>query len=158
MQAFIEMAHRIVWCTVATVDPAGRPRSRILHPLWVWEEGKVVGWVCTGPSSVKARHLAANPFVSCNYWDPTHDTCTAECRASWGSLEDRVRVWELFEKAPPPVGFSPKIVPGWDSPAAPAFGVLRLEPWRLRVFPGEVLLGKKPKSEVLSWTATPEPG
>ena len=25
--AFVEMAHRIVWCTVATVDSHGRPRS-----------------------------------------------------------------------------------------------------------------------------------
>jgi hypothetical protein len=31
--AFVEMAHRIVWATVGTVDPAGRPRSRVLHPL-----------------------------------------------------------------------------------------------------------------------------
>jgi hypothetical protein len=30
--AFVEMAHRIVWATVATVDSQGRPRSRILHP------------------------------------------------------------------------------------------------------------------------------
>lgn len=30
--AFVEMAHRIVWASVATVDGQGRPRSRILHP------------------------------------------------------------------------------------------------------------------------------
>ena len=35
--AFVEMAHRIVWCSVATVDHQGRPRSRILHPLWEWD-------------------------------------------------------------------------------------------------------------------------
>jgi hypothetical protein len=35
--AFVEMAHRIVWATAATVDSAGRPRSRILHPFWQWE-------------------------------------------------------------------------------------------------------------------------
>lgn len=151
-EAFIAMAHRIVWCTVATVDSHGRPRSRILHPLWVLEEGRLIGWVCTGPGSAKAAHLEHSPFLSCNYWDPSHDTCTAECRASWGNEADRERVWQLFESAPPPVGFSPKIVPGWDHPQAPAFGVLRLEPWRLRVFPGEVLLGKRPKSDVLTWS------
>jgi hypothetical protein len=32
--AFVETAHRIVWCTVATVDGRGRPRTRILHPIW----------------------------------------------------------------------------------------------------------------------------
>jgi hypothetical protein len=31
--AFVEMAHRIVWATVATVDLDGRPRGRILLPL-----------------------------------------------------------------------------------------------------------------------------
>ena len=35
--AFIEMAHRIVWCSAATVDTHGRPRSRILHPIWQWD-------------------------------------------------------------------------------------------------------------------------
>ena len=32
--AFVEMAHRIVWGSAATVDREGRPRSRILHPIW----------------------------------------------------------------------------------------------------------------------------
>lgn len=31
--AFLEMAHRIVWCTVATVEPDGGARTRILHPI-----------------------------------------------------------------------------------------------------------------------------
>ena len=31
-EAFVEMAHRIVWATVATVDDRDRLRSRILHP------------------------------------------------------------------------------------------------------------------------------
>ena len=35
--AFVELAHRIVWGTVATVDPEGRPRTRILHPIWEWD-------------------------------------------------------------------------------------------------------------------------
>ena len=35
--AFVAMAHRIVWANVATVDADGRPRSRILHPLWAVE-------------------------------------------------------------------------------------------------------------------------
>ena len=35
--AFVEMAHRIVWATVATVDERGRPRSRVLHPIWEWD-------------------------------------------------------------------------------------------------------------------------
>ena len=46
--AFVEMAHRIVWCTVATVDPNGRPRTRILHPVWVQEGDHLLGWIATG--------------------------------------------------------------------------------------------------------------
>jgi hypothetical protein len=60
-------------------------------------------------------------------------------------------VWELFRNAPPPVGYNPAIVPGWDSPTAPAFAALRLEPWRLRVFPGSVLLGQG--GVMLTWQA-----
>ena len=31
---FVAIAHEIVWCTLATVDAAGRPRSRVVHPVW----------------------------------------------------------------------------------------------------------------------------
>ena len=31
--AFVEMAHRIVWCSAATVDTRGRPRSRIASAI-----------------------------------------------------------------------------------------------------------------------------
>ena len=31
---FAARTQRIVWCTVATVDESGRPRTRILHPIW----------------------------------------------------------------------------------------------------------------------------
>ncbi|GAB4147314.1 MAG: hypothetical protein Fur0021_06020 [Candidatus Promineifilaceae bacterium] len=48
--AFVEMAHRIVWCTAATVDRQGRPRSRILHPICQWDRQELVGWIVTGPT------------------------------------------------------------------------------------------------------------
>ena len=35
--AFVEMAHHIVWCSAATIDQSGRPRSRVLHPVWDWD-------------------------------------------------------------------------------------------------------------------------
>jgi hypothetical protein len=150
--AFVEMAHRIVWCTVATVDHKGRPRSRILHPIWEWDGATLVGWIGTGPTPTKRAHLAANEYVSANYWTPTHDTCVAECRASWGfDDETRIRIWNLFKNAPPPVGYDPAIVPSWSGPTAESFAVLQLEPWRLRVFPGSVLMGQG--GEVLTWQA-----
>jgi len=150
--AFIEMAHRIVWASVATVDANGRPRSRILHPIWLWDGQQLVGWVATGPTPTKRAHLAASPFVSVNYWAPNHDTCVAECRAAL-LLDDETRtmVWELFASAPAPVGYDPSIIPVWTSPTAPAFAALRLDPWRLRVMPGSLMTQQT--GELLSWQA-----
>lgn len=154
-QAFIEMAHRIVWCNAATVDAHGRPRSRILHPIWQWDGTELVGWIATSPTPAKRAHLAAHPYISLNYWAPSHDTCVAECRASW-AFDDatRIMVWNLFRDGPAPVGYDPAIVPSWGSPTAPAFAALRLEPWQLRVFPGTVLLNQG--GTVLSWKAPDE--
>jgi pyridoxamine 5'-phosphate oxidase-like protein len=140
--AFVEMAHRIVWATVATVDPEGRPRTRILHPIWQWDGTSLVGWIATDPTSPKAAHLAGNPAVSINYWAPDHDTCTADCRSSWITDDDgRTEVWRRFAEGPEPVGYDPAIVPIWaDGPTSARFAGLRLEPWRLRVQPASVLL------------------
>jgi hypothetical protein len=148
--AFIDMAHRIVWATVATVDKHGRPRSRVLHPIWQWDGERLVGWIATSPTPIKRAHLAAHRFASVNYWTPSHDTCVAECRAEMLTDDQtRITVWNLFKNAPEPVGYDPAIVPAWSGPTAEAFAVLRLEPWRLRVFPGTVLMGQG--GEVMKW-------
>ena len=148
--AFVEMAHRIVWCSAATVDPQGRPRSRILHPIWQWDGTHLVGWVGTSTTPIKRTHLKASPYMSLNYWTPSHDTCAAECRAEW-AFDDGTRsmVWNLFLNTPEPVGYNPAIIPAWDSPTSENFAVLRLSPWRLRVFPASVLMGQG--GEVLNW-------
>ena len=70
---------RIVWCTLATVDTKGRPRVRIVHPVW---EGPNA-YICTGRHSLKEKHLAKNPFVALSYWDPQHQQVYAECRCQW---------------------------------------------------------------------------
>jgi hypothetical protein len=148
--AFVEMAHRIVWASAATVDAQGRPRSRVLHPIWQWDGAKLIGWIGTGPTQTKRAHLNASPFISLNYWAATQDTCVAECRAAWAfDDETRTMVWELFANTPPPLGYNPTIVPAWTSPTCEAFAVLRLEPWRLRVFPGSVLMGQG--GQILTW-------
>ena len=54
---FIEMAHRMVWCTAATVDVSGAPRTRVLHPIWEWENGTLTGWIAGG--RVRAVRLSA---------------------------------------------------------------------------------------------------
>lgn len=148
--AFVKMAHQIVWATVATVDTDGRPRSRILHPIWQWDGRALTGFVLTGPTSTKRAHLKASAYASCNYWTPSHDTCVAECRAEWALDDDtRKRVWKQFKEAPAPLGWDPGMIPGWDSPTSPNVAVLQLDPWRLRVFPGTVLLRRE--GEVLTW-------
>lgn len=149
--AFVEMAHRIVWCSAATVDRAGRPRSRILHPIWEWDGEALVGWIGTSRTPIKDAHLAASPNISLNYWDPSHDTCTAECHTEW--IEDEVgrrRVWDLLKHGPAPVGYDPAMIPAWRAgPLNSPFVGLKLDPWRLRVFPGSVLMGQG--GEVLTW-------
>ena len=151
--AFVDMAHRIVWATVATVDRQGRPRSRILHPYWQWDGGALTGWIATSPTPLKRAHLGQQPSMSVTYWDPSHDTCTAECDVTW-AFDDETRrwVWQLFKEAPAPVGYDPAIIPPWsEGPLSPAFAALRLQPWRLRVLPGTVMGGGP--GEVLTWSA-----
>jgi hypothetical protein len=144
------MAHQIVWASVATVDRKDRPRSRVLHPIWQWDGEQLTGWIATGPTPLKRAHLDRSPHVSVNYWQASQDTCVAECLARWHfDLDTRERIWALFERTPPPVGYDPAIIPGWEKPSDDAFAVLELEPWRLRVFPGSVLLGQG--GEVLTW-------
>jgi hypothetical protein len=148
---FVEMAHRIVWASAATVDARSRPRTRVLHPLWIWDGKRLHGWIATEPTPQKRAQLAASPFIALNYWTPSQDTCSAECRASW-AFDDatRARVWNLFEHAPAPVGFDPAIIPAWsDGPTSPAFAAIRLEPWRLRLMPGSVMTGGG--GAVMSW-------
>lgn len=150
--AFVEMAHQIVWCTAATVDSEARPRSRILHPFWQWDGERLIGWIATGPTPTKRAHLGAHPYMSLSYWSPTHDTCVADCHASWAfDDETRTMVWNLFLNGPAPVGYDPRIIPAWTSPTVDAFAALRLEPWHLRVFPGSLMMGKG--GTVLDWRA-----
>lgn len=144
------MAHRIVWCSVATIDTRGRPRTRVLHPIWEFDGGELRGWIATDPTSAKRAHLDAHPMVSCTYWAPNHDTCTADCAIEWRhDAESRHALWQRFVDAPEPVGYDPAMIPGWEDADSPGFGVLEIEPWRLRVMPGSVLMGGV--GETLTW-------
>jgi general stress protein 26 len=147
---FVAVAHRIVWCTVATVDHRQRPRSRVLHPYWELRDDGLVGWITTRPTPLKVAHLEHSPYVSCSYWDHTHDVAIAECHAEWvADPAVKQRAWDLFRAAPEPLGHDPYAI--WpDGPDDPDAGVLRLSPWRLRVAGMETLLGK---SAPLVWRA-----
>ena len=138
---FVAMAHQIVWCTAATVDAKGRPRSRVLHPIWDWDGTELTGWIATARTPMKDAHLSASPYLSCNYWTPNQDTCVAECSAEWvEEREERHAIWKRFVDGPAPVGYNPAIIPGWEDADSPTFNPLRLKPWRLRVMPGESLM------------------
>src|SRR5262245_41128443 len=123
---FIEQVHSIVWCAAATVDRQGRPRSRILHPIW---EG-ATGWICTHRQSHKSKHLEHNPYISLTYipaadiMKPVH----VDCVAAWeNDLGEKRRVWELFKRTPPPLGFDPAV--DFVRPDHENFGLLKLTPW-----------------------------
>ncbi len=152
-QEFVARVSRIVWCTVATVDRRGRPRTRILHPVW---EGPT-GYIATGRHSLKEKHLAKNPHVSVTYWDPQQghgyvrgEMVYVEARAEWlDDPADRRRIWDLYKSTP--YGYDPAIIPVWkDGPESPEFGVLKLTPWRIELTGVEVMRGGQP----LVWKAT----
>jgi general stress protein 26 len=123
---FIQRVHTMVWCSVATVDSKGRPRSRVLHPIW---EGST-GWITTHRSSHKAQHLARNPYVSLAYVTDIHKPVYADCTAEWvDDLDGKQRIWDLFKSTPEPLGYDPAVE--FIRPDHPDFGLLKLTPWRI---------------------------
>lgn len=132
LDAFMATAERIVYCSLATVDLQGRPRSRLVHAVWERDGAGLVGWVGSRPTPMRRAHLAGNRFVSCFYWDPAHDVAVAECEATW--IEDdagRREAWERLAAAPAPMGYDPE--PIWPGgPTGEDFVALRLDPWRLQ--------------------------
>src|SRR5258708_27228549 len=113
------MAHSIVSASVAPVDENGRPRTRILHPIWEWDGTDLFGWIATVPSPVKKAHLAVHPEMAVTYRTTTHDTCTAEGLVE-GYHDDETRraVWNKFATGPEPGGYDPSIIPLWAAGAA----------------------------------------
>ncbi len=151
--AFVEIAHRVVWATAATVDPQGRPWTRVLHPIWEWDGERLTGWVGALVTPLKLAHLEATPYASVNYWDPSHDVVTAECRAEM-RLDDATCtwLWERFKALDPPLGYDGSIIPMWhEGPTSAAYGALRLEPWRLRVFPAIYGTTNGAQGAILTW-------
>lgn len=128
-QEFMARVRRIVWCSVATVDRQGRPRQRILHPIW---EG-TTGWIATGRHTLKTKHLAKNPYVSLSYWDPQHQQIYVDARAEWDDAPvTKQRIWDLYKSTPPPLGYDLKMI--WQSPEDPTLGILKLTPWRIELY------------------------
>lgn len=125
---FKARVERIVWCSVTTVNSQGRPRTRVLHPIW---EG-AVGSIATGRHSFKEKHLAANPYVSLCYIDTQLEPTYVDCKTSWvDDPTEKQRIWDLYNNTPPPVGY--ELAPFFGSVDSPGYGVLRLTPWRVEL-------------------------
>ena len=125
---FMNRAQEAVYCNVATVDPKGRPRSRVLHVVW---DG-YIGWVITSPRSHKGRHLASNPYISLAYISNPMKPVYADCTAEWvHAADEKQRVWELHKTIPPPLGFDP--TPHYGTIEHQHFGLLKFIPWRIEL-------------------------
>jgi general stress protein 26 len=125
-EEFLQRVQRMVWCNVATIDAKQRPRSRLLHPIW---EG-ATGWIATHRNSHKSKHLAHNPYVSLAYITDVMKPVYVDCTAEWiETLDQKQRIWELFQNTLPPMGFDP--APDFVSFEHKNFGLLRLTPWRI---------------------------
>ncbi|MFN8504398.1 pyridoxamine 5'-phosphate oxidase family protein [Kouleothrix sp.] len=125
-EPFLERVSAAVWCNMATVDARGRPRSRVVHPVWDGAEG----WLGTRRDSFKGRHLALHPAVSLAYVSDPARPVYVDAYAAWADdLATRQRVWELFLRTAPPLGYDP--APIFKS--LEGFGLLKLTPWRIEV-------------------------
>lgn len=130
---FVAITDEIVWCTLATVDRRGRPRSRIMHVAWDVDGSAPVGHITTHRTPLLTDHVAANAYVSCSYWSSRHRVVYADCRAAWVEDADaKARAWDVMEPKARALGFD--ALAAWPGGAQdPAFAVLRLDPWRVQV-------------------------
>ena len=145
------MAHRIVWCVAAprrrrrpsahqSAAPdlgVGRSVAHGLdrHVTELAEGGRSGGDAAGVDHVLGARTTTPAPPIARQYSSRTQ--------------EERAAGWDRFANGPAPVGYDPAIIPGWDSPDSPEFGILRLTPHRLRVMPGTVMLTGQ--GELLTW-------
>lgn len=128
------IVERIIWCTVTTVGPNLHPRSRLMHPVWWWDGDAPTALVTARPTALKIRHLAANPVVSCFYWDPAHDTVAIDAAAEWLDAAARPLAWDQITRVDAPVGFDPAIIwPG--GPESSDCAIIRLTARRIVATP-----------------------
>jgi general stress protein 26 len=131
---FLERVNQAVYCCASSIDRQGRPRSRILHPIW---EGNT-GWITTSPTSLKAHHLERNPYLSLGYIHDPAKPVYVDCVAEW--INDRATkqyAWDLFLHTAPPLGFDPGPIYGSidePKPGGPTFGLLKLTPYRILLY------------------------
>ncbi|CAM3816234.1 pyridoxamine 5'-phosphate oxidase family protein [Kibdelosporangium persicum] len=136
-----EITGRIVWSTVSTTDRLGRPRARIMHPVWEIGAASVIGFVGTRRTPVKVAHIARSPWVTCAYWSPDHDAAFLDCHVTWVGAE----AWDRLA-----AGYDPATL--WpDGPSSPEFAAWELRPYRIQVIRGADVTAGLPSP---IWTAS----
>lgn len=141
------IASEVVWATMATVGPDGAPRTRVVHPVLLWD-GVPMGWVTSRPSALRSRHLAAHPWVSLTWWSPAQDVLTVDASATWTGDARLADVWRAIAETPEPIGFDPTtIFP--DGPGS-GFAAIELRAHRVRVSPAAEMAAGRP---ALLWSA-----
>jgi general stress protein 26 len=133
----------IVYATMTTVDMRGRPRARVLIPVWETVDGAPLGWLATYKTPVKTAHLAGNPHTTFSYWTPRQNAVSIDTVATWvDDLETKRHVWQLYQRTSPK-GAGYDLGNFWHGgPGDPELHILRLEPWRAQVIRGTDLHSK----------------
>jgi hypothetical protein len=142
------IATDVVWATLATVGANGTPRTRLVHPVWWWDDEHPVGLIVSRPTQLRVEHIAAHPNVSCFYWSPAHSTVAIDAVAHWVHADELLDTWRAISTVPPPVGFDPSSV--WPAgPSSPDYAVLRLAAERVIVRVGATKLStwRAPRAE-----------
>ncbi|MEU8134321.1 pyridoxamine 5'-phosphate oxidase family protein [Streptodolium elevatio] len=150
---FLRTVAEIKYATMTTVDGLGRPRARVLLPIWEVVDGRPVGWLASFPTRVKKAHLAANPHSTLSYWAPSQNTASADAVTAWvEDPETKHAVWELYRKGSPRgVGYDPRAY--WpQGPDDPGYHLLRFDPFRVQVMSGRDLATGRPAR---IWVADP---
>ena len=123
---FLRRVERIKRCTMATVDGRGRPRARMMWPVW---EG-TTGWLGTDPASAKAADLKRQPYVALTYWDAADEQIYIEARTEWvDDPAEKARVFALFRMSPHGYDLGIRL----RGPDDPRFGLLKLTAERIEL-------------------------
>ena len=94
-KAVDEACRKAIWAAVATID-GSVPRVRMVHPTW---EGETL-WLATGPETLKARQIAANPVVDIQYQVAPPEFVHVMVRGTAELISDEAtkkRAWEAID-------------------------------------------------------------
>ncbi len=119
-----EYARSATWCALAT-EHRGEPRVRMVHPTW---EGQTL-WFATGPETLKAQQLTANPVVDIQYQVAPPDFIHLMVRGTATLVSDdavREHVWRNV--------MDYDLAQFWpEGPTDPGYVAVRIDPQRVEL-------------------------